>query len=94
MNTVKSDFVTSEDAAATRVELDVPGESDFSTSDPSGNQRDPMNQMKVCQYEEFAGGDWMRANREASTPRDHKGIPQVREVKLSDVDERSSKGGY
>jgi len=92
MNTVKSDFVTSEDAAATRVELDKPGESDFSTSDPSGNQRDPLNQMKVCQYEEFAGGAWMRANREASTPRDHKGVPAIQEV--SEKDERTSKGGY
>ena len=90
----KSDFVKSADAAATRVDLDPLAESDFSTQDPAGNQRAPLNEMRVCEYEGFADGSWLRANREASKARDHQGVPQVQEVKLSDADERSSKGGY
>ena len=56
--------------------------------------RHELNEMRVCEYEGFADGSWLRANREASKARDHQGVPQVQEVKLSDADERSSKGGY
>jgi len=93
MNTVKSDFVKSADAAATRVELDTLTESDYTTEDPAGNQREPLNKFAYREFEYFMG-PCQKENREASKPRDHEGVPQVQEVELSDADERSSKGGY
>jgi len=91
MNTVKSDFVKSADAAATRVDLDPLVESDFSTQDPEGNQREPLNKFAYREFEYFMG-PCQKENREASKPRDHAGVPQVQEVK--EKDERTSKGGY
>ncbi len=89
----KSDFVKSADAAATRVDLDPLAESDFSTQDPAGNQREPLNKFAYREFEYFMG-PCQKENREASKPRDHEGVPQVQEVKLSDADEHSGKGGY
>ena len=91
MKTVKSGFVESADAAATRVDLDTLAESDYSTQDPAGNQREPLNKFAYRTFEYFMG-PCQRENREASKPRDHEGVPQVQEVK--EKDERSSNGGY
>jgi hypothetical protein len=81
----KSNTVPSPDAAATRVDLSPLNEADFSITDPSGNERDVLQNFGYCKAEEFQG-PWQAAQRKASTPRSHAGVPKVQEVPINDTD--------
>jgi len=92
MSTVKSDFAKTEDAAKTRVDLDVIAESDLATEDPAGNQRSPtpIREMPYREHEYFQT-QFQPENRAASKPRDHAGVPTIQTVKINDADEIGGK---
>lgn len=86
----KSNIISSPDANATRFDLNPLYESDFSPSDPSGNQRAEQRPIPICKWQEFSSGAWMKQNREDSMPSDKRSTA-VEEVTLADTDEVASR---